>query len=151
VITTTATALKVLPIAAQHPTQLYVAGSLAILGLGALAVSYAAITTLASHNRSRPRTRQQHVKASWLAPAGTIFLPGGEQTQRGPQPARHYQAMAAKPVTPGNGVNVSPFITPTRPPPVVSLVPIAIWPVELTQYREMPMGALPSKWTRPRT
>ena len=45
--------------------------------------------------------------------------------------------MAAKPVTPGNGVNVSPFITPTRPPLVVSLVPIAILPVELTQYREM--------------
>ena len=66
-------------------------------------------------------------------------------------PARHYQAMASKPVTPGNGVNVSPFITPTRPPPVVSLVPIAILPVELTQYSEMPMGALPSKWTRPTT
>jgi hypothetical protein len=42
-----ATALKVLPIAAKHPTQLYVAGSLAILALGALAVSYAAIATLA--------------------------------------------------------------------------------------------------------
>lgn len=66
-------------------------------------------------------------------------------------PARHYQAMASKPVTPGNGVNVSPFSTPTRPPPVVSLVPIAVLPVELTQYREMPMGALPSKWTRPTT
>ena len=34
VITTTATALKVLPIAARHPTQLYVAGSLALLALG---------------------------------------------------------------------------------------------------------------------
>ena len=34
--------------------------------------------------------------------------------------------MASMPVTPGNGVNVLPFITPTRPPPVVSLVPIAI-------------------------
>jgi hypothetical protein len=31
--------------------------------------------------------------------------------------------MASKPLTPGSGVNVSPFITPTRPPPVVSLVP----------------------------
>ena len=40
VITTTATALKVLSIAAKHPAQLYVAGSLALLGLGALAVSY---------------------------------------------------------------------------------------------------------------
>ena len=46
VITTTATALKVLAIAAKHPAQLYVAGSLALLGLGALAVSYAAIAAL---------------------------------------------------------------------------------------------------------
>ena len=35
VIQTTATAFKVLAIAAKHPTQLYVAGSLALLGLGA--------------------------------------------------------------------------------------------------------------------
>ena len=41
-----ATAFKVLAIAAKHPTQLYVAGSLALLGLGALAVSYAAIAAL---------------------------------------------------------------------------------------------------------
>ena len=75
----------------------------------------------------------------------------GEQTRCGPQPAGYYQAMAAKPVTPGNGVNLSPFITPMRPPPAVSLVPIAILPVELTQYRDMPVGALPSKWTRPVT
>ena len=46
-ITTTATALKVMPVAAKHPTQLYASGSLAILALGALAVSYAAIATLA--------------------------------------------------------------------------------------------------------
>lgn len=46
VITTTATAFKVLGIAAAHPGQLYVAGSLALLALGALAVSYAAIATL---------------------------------------------------------------------------------------------------------
>jgi len=45
-VTTTATALKVLPIAAQHPTQLYLASWLVLLGLGALAVSYAAIATL---------------------------------------------------------------------------------------------------------
>jgi hypothetical protein len=36
VISTTATALKVLPIAARHPAQLYVAGSLVLLGLGGL-------------------------------------------------------------------------------------------------------------------
>jgi MFS family permease len=46
VITSTATAFKVLPIAAKHPAQLYVAGSLALLALGALAVSYAAIAAL---------------------------------------------------------------------------------------------------------
>jgi hypothetical protein len=39
VIQTMATAFKVLAIAAKHPAQLYVAGSLALLGLGALAVS----------------------------------------------------------------------------------------------------------------
>jgi hypothetical protein len=43
VATDTATALKLLTIAAQHPTQLYVAGTFAVLGLGALAVSYAAL------------------------------------------------------------------------------------------------------------
>jgi len=52
VITTTATALKVLPIAARHPAQLYVAGSLALLGLGALAVSYAAIAALVRYRGS---------------------------------------------------------------------------------------------------
>jgi hypothetical protein len=46
VISTTATALKVLPIAARDPAQLYVAGSLALLGFGGLAVSYAAIAAL---------------------------------------------------------------------------------------------------------
>jgi hypothetical protein len=46
VVQTTASAFKVLAIAAKHPTQLYVAGSLALLGLGALAVSYAAIAAL---------------------------------------------------------------------------------------------------------
>jgi MFS family permease len=56
VITTTATALKVLSIAAKHPTQLYVAGSLAILALGALAVSYAAIATLARNRGSAVAT-----------------------------------------------------------------------------------------------
>ena len=39
-------ALKVLPIAARHPGQLYVSGSLSLLALGALAVSWAAIATL---------------------------------------------------------------------------------------------------------
>ena len=46
VISTTADALKVLAIAARHPAQLYVSGSLSLLALGALAVSFAAIATL---------------------------------------------------------------------------------------------------------
>jgi hypothetical protein len=52
VITTTATALKLLPIAAGHPAQLYVAGSLVLPGLGALAVSYAAIAALVRNRGS---------------------------------------------------------------------------------------------------
>jgi len=55
VIQTTATAFKVLAIAAKHPTQLYVAGSLALLGLGALAVSYAAIAALVRSSRCGSR------------------------------------------------------------------------------------------------
>jgi hypothetical protein len=46
VLSTMADALRVLPIAALHPVQLYVSGSLSLLALGALAVSYAAIATL---------------------------------------------------------------------------------------------------------
>ena len=46
VISTIPEALKVLPIAAAHPAQLYLAGSLSLLALGALAVSYAGIATL---------------------------------------------------------------------------------------------------------
>jgi hypothetical protein len=52
VIQTTATALKVLPIAASHPAQLYVSGTLSILALGALAVSYMAIASLVRNRGS---------------------------------------------------------------------------------------------------
>ena len=45
-ITTTAIGFKLLAIAAKHPGQLYVAGSLSLLALGGLAVSYTAIATL---------------------------------------------------------------------------------------------------------
>ncbi len=45
-ITTTATALKLLPIAAKHSSQLYLSGSLSELALGGVAVSYAAIAIL---------------------------------------------------------------------------------------------------------
>jgi hypothetical protein len=41
-----AIALQVLPIAAKHSGQLYLSGSLTLLALGSLAVSYAAIATL---------------------------------------------------------------------------------------------------------
>jgi hypothetical protein len=46
VATTTAAALRLLPIAAAHSSQLYLSGSLSVLALGGLAVSYAAIATL---------------------------------------------------------------------------------------------------------
>ena len=46
VVTSVATGLKLLAIAGRHPTQLYVAGSLSLLALGAVAVSYAAIALL---------------------------------------------------------------------------------------------------------
>jgi hypothetical protein len=51
-ITTRAIALKELPIAVHHPSQLYLAGSLTLLALGALAVSYAAIATLVRNRGS---------------------------------------------------------------------------------------------------
>ena len=46
VVTTTAAAFKLLPIAAAHSSQLYLSGSLSVLALGGLAVSYAAIALL---------------------------------------------------------------------------------------------------------
>ena len=46
VVTNTATGLRLLAIAAKHPSQLYVAGTLSLLAVGALAVSYAAIALL---------------------------------------------------------------------------------------------------------
>ena len=51
-IATRAVALKELPIAAHHPSQLYLSGSLTLLALGALAVSYAAIATLVRNRGS---------------------------------------------------------------------------------------------------
>ena len=46
IVTTMAVALKVLPIAAKHRTQLYISGSLTELALGALIISYGAIAML---------------------------------------------------------------------------------------------------------
>ena len=56
IVTTTAVALKVLPIAAKHHTQLYVSGSLSELALGAVAVSYGAIALLVRRNGSTAAT-----------------------------------------------------------------------------------------------
>ena len=46
IVTTTSIARKVLPIAEHHTSQLYLSGTLTILALGALGVSFAAIATL---------------------------------------------------------------------------------------------------------
>jgi hypothetical protein len=46
VVTSTATALRLLPVAAAHTSQLYLSGGLSVLALGGLAVSYAAIAAL---------------------------------------------------------------------------------------------------------
>ena len=46
VVTGTAVGLRLLPIAAAHSSQLYLSGSLSVLALGGLAVSYAAIARL---------------------------------------------------------------------------------------------------------
>jgi hypothetical protein len=56
VITSMTVAFTVLPIAARHPAQLYVSGSLSILALGALAASYAAIATLVRNRGSAVAT-----------------------------------------------------------------------------------------------
>jgi hypothetical protein len=52
VIQNMATAFKLLPIAAKHSTELYVSGSLTLLALGALAVSYPAIASLVRNRGS---------------------------------------------------------------------------------------------------
>jgi hypothetical protein len=46
IVTNMATGLKLLAIASRHPAQLYAAGTLSLLALGAVAVSYAAIALL---------------------------------------------------------------------------------------------------------
>jgi hypothetical protein len=56
IVTTTAIASKVLPIAAKHSTQLFVSGSLSELALGAVAVSYAAIAMLVRKRGSTAAT-----------------------------------------------------------------------------------------------
>jgi hypothetical protein len=76
VISTAATALKVLPIAARHPAQLYVAGSLALLGLGGLGVSCAAIAALVAQRsglvvmgEQDPDYPDPRAEADWIARA----------------------------------------------------------------------------------
>jgi hypothetical protein len=46
VVTDVATGLKLIAVAGRHPAQLYAAGTLSLLALGAVAVSYAAIASL---------------------------------------------------------------------------------------------------------
>ena len=56
IITTTAIAFKVLPIAARHSNQLYLSGSLSELALGAVAIAYAAIAILVRKRGSTAAT-----------------------------------------------------------------------------------------------
>ena len=56
IVTTTAVALKVLPLAARHSTRLYASGSLSELALGAVAVSYGAIALLIRRRGSAAAT-----------------------------------------------------------------------------------------------
>ncbi len=56
IITTTAIAFKVLPIAAKHSTQLYASGSLSELALGAVAVMYGAVALLVRKRGSTTAT-----------------------------------------------------------------------------------------------
>ena len=56
VVTTTAIAMKVLPIAAKHSAQLYASGSLSELALGAVAISYGAIAMLVRKRGSTAAT-----------------------------------------------------------------------------------------------
>jgi hypothetical protein len=68
-ITSRATALKELPIAAHHPAQLYLSGSLTLLALGALAVSYPAIATLIRNRGSALAT--VGLEPAWIWRAAT--------------------------------------------------------------------------------
>lgn len=71
-ISTMADALKVLPIAAMHPAQLYVSGSLTLLALGALAVLNAAMLRPAGRGRGTlPPSR----RAAAARPA-QVTMPG---------------------------------------------------------------------------
>src|SRR5690349_11201255 len=72
---------------------------------------------------------------------------------RGQLPGRppDYQAAAPRPAIPGNGVNLWPLITPTRTPAGVRIPPIRIFPVELTQYKEISPDACPWNLCTPRT
>jgi hypothetical protein len=85
-ITTAATAFKVLPIAAQHSAQLYLASGLVLFGLGALAVSYAAIATLVRNRGSALATVAALVgglgACAMLGAAPAPRLPGGRDHPR---------------------------------------------------------------------
>ena len=59
--------------------------------------------------------------------------PGASTSSLEWQGPHHYQAASTRPAVPGNGVNVSPLITPTRIPSGVRIPPIRVFPVELTR------------------
>ena len=96
VATDTATALKLLAIAAKHPTQLYIAGTCAVLGLGALAVSYAAIATLTreprfgpGHRRGADRRHRGLLRSHHQRPG----LPQPRRRRHGPHDTRRGRAV----------------------------------------------------------
>lgn len=79
--------------------------------------------------RGGRRSRGAQAKPAW----GAGMVDGRGQLPRRPH---DYQAAAPRPAIPGNGVNLSLLITPTRIPLGIKIPPIRIFPVESTQYRE---------------
>ena len=67
-IQTSSDAQRMLAVAAKHPTQLYLAVSFAIVGLGCLAVSYIALTTLVKNRGAKLATA-----AAFIGGTGAFF------------------------------------------------------------------------------
>jgi hypothetical protein len=88
-ITSRATALRELPIAAHHPTQLFVSGSLTFLALGALAggpvLRRPGTRPAAGINRPAPRHRAHAPLCGGNGPAGRPDLAGSSAAGQ-PQP-----------------------------------------------------------------
>ena len=73
VVTDMATGLKLLAITGRHPAQLYVAGTLSLLALGAVAVSYVAICLLVTGDRVQLQRRpaKRLIVIAWMLPWGS--------------------------------------------------------------------------------